>query len=67
MIPVLLIKYGPLALRVAKLVLVVAPQVLAIYHQHQRNKMADPTQIPPALPKPKFGRKYPNPFRKETK
>lgn len=62
MIPILLVKYGPAAVRLAKLAMVVAPQVLAIYQQHRQNKavMSDKPTPPAKVP---FGRKYPHPFK----
>ena len=65
MLPIL-IKLAPVALKVAKAVVVIAPHAIAMYQQMQANKPAPNT---PALPKPAkaaYGRKYPNPFTKKA-
>lgn len=70
MIPIL-VKLAPVAFKVAKAVVVLAPHAIALYQQH---KAAKPEV--PALPQPfkrtkpattvGYGRKYPNPFKQKV-
>lgn len=51
MIPAL-IKLAPIAIRVVKVIVVVAPHVLAAYQQHKG------TMVPGNKSKPKYGKQY---------
>ena len=48
----ILVKLAPIAIRVAKVIVVAAPHVLATYQQHKG------TKVPGNKSKPKYGKQY---------